>query len=257
MNTIKVSVRDKIAFLSLDNGKSNAINAEMLNELSDTIKAIDQDSGTGGLIITGKENFFSAGLDLIELYDYDAAQISKFWTNFLELVYVFSSLRKPAIAAINGHSPAGGCVLALCCDYRVMAEGKFIIGLNEIPVGLIVPESIFQLYAFWLGKGNAYRFLLEGKLMSSEEAIKVGLVDEVCNQQSIVTVAERQMKKYIQLGWTTWQQSKMNLRRELIGHLKADQTETLKIMLEQWWSPSTRKILQTIISNLQNKPRNV
>ena len=68
------------------------------------------------------------------------------------------------------------CVLAICCDYRIMAEGNFMIGLNEIPVGLIVPESIFHLYSFWIGKANAYRLLLEGRLLSPQEALKVGLV---------------------------------------------------------------------------------
>ena len=157
------------------------------------------------------------------------------------------------ITAISGHSPAGGCVLALCSDYRVMAEGKYIIGLNEVPVGIIVPQTIFHLYAFWLGNAQAYRFMLEGKLMGTEEALAAGLIDELVKPESILYAAERRIQKYIQLDSVTWQQSKVNMRAELLFKVSVDQTEMLEIMLKQWWSPSTRSILKTIIQNLQQK----
>lgn len=144
-------------------------------------------------------------------------------------------------------------MIALACDARVMAEGKFIIGLNEVPVGIIVPESIFSLYAFWLGKGHATRSLLEGKLFSPEEALNIGLVDELVNQDSIMTAAERKIRKYMALEPNTWQQSKLNIRKELIAATSADQSEALKVMLAQWWSPATRNILKMIIDNLQKK----
>jgi len=253
MNTFKITIKDKVAILTLDRGKSNAINAEMVSELTDMIRNIQADGSIGGLILTGKENFFSAGLDLIELYNYNEIEIKDFWGNFLTLIKTAGSFPKPMIAAINGHSPAGGCVLALCCDYRLMAEGKFIIGLNEVPVGIIVPDSIFNLYAFWLGKPLAYQFLLEGKLMTPDEALQYKLVNEVVNSSSILTLAERQIRKYLQFDWTTWQQSKLNMRHELIQQLSKDQSETLDIMLKQWWSPSSRAIMKTIINNLQKK----
>lgn len=253
MNTIKVNIKGKIAVLSLDRGRSNAINSEMVSELYQIIRNIENDDTIAGLILTGKDGFFSAGLDLIELYDYDEEKIREFWIDFLNLVTALVSFKKPMVAAISGHSPAGGCVLALCCDYRVMAEGKFIIGLNELPVGIIVPESIFHLYSFWLGSAHAYRYLLEGKLLNTQEALSAGLVDEVVDPESILHAAERKMLMYIQMERTTWQQSKINMREELLRKVSADPTEMLGHMLEQWWSPSTRSILNTIIQNLQKK----
>ncbi len=253
MNTIKVTIKDKIAILGLDRGKSNAINAEMLAELHRMIRDIENDDNIGGVILTGKEGFFSAGLDLIELYDYDEAKIKVFWNDFLNMVTAFASFKKPMVAAISGHSPAGGCVLAICCDYRIMAEGKFIIGLNEVPVGIIVPNSIFNLYAFWLGNAKAYQYLLEGKLLNTGEALNAGLIDEIVSPDRILSAAEQKIKKYMQLDWTTWQQSKLNMRKELLSKVSADQSEILEIMLKQWWSPGTRSILHTIIQNLQKK----
>ena len=253
MNTIKVTIQDRVAIISLNRGKSNAINEAMVDELHKFIINIENDENIGGLILTGNAGFFTAGLDLIELFNYDEEQIKTFWKKFLNLVKILTLFKKPMVAAISGHSPAGGCVLAITCDYRVMAEGKYIIGLNEVPVGIIVPDSIFELYAFWIGKAKAYQNLLEGKLMGVEEAKTIGLVDALAPIDSLMTVAQKKMQAYLQLPAVTWQQSKLNLRKELTAKVSEDQTETLEIMLKQWWSPSTRSILKTIIQNLTKK----
>jgi len=253
MNTIKVSIKDQLAIITLNRPKSNALNREMIIELDDMLRNIGKDDNIAGVIITGQESFFSAGLDLIELYGYNEEEARSFWTLFLSFTHHITAFKKPMVAAINGHSPAGGCVIALACDARVMAEGRFIIGLNEVPVGIIVPSSIFQLYAFWLGQAQAARSLLEGRLFNPEEALQIGLVDEVVKQESILTAAERKVRKYMTMDRNTWQYSKLNIRKELIATVGADQTETLAVMLEQWWSPATRNILKTIIDNLQKK----
>jgi len=229
------------------------MNEQMLDELKKMIISIEQEANIFGVILTGKHGFFTAGLDLIELYGYDEAQMKNFWTKFLDFIKILSSFKKPLISAISGHSPAGGCVLAICSDYRVMAEGDYIIGLNEVPVGIIVPDSIFELYAFWIGKAMAYRNLLEGKLMNPTEAKAIGLIDATNPIDSLMTLALKQMKVYLALEQTTWQQSKLNLRKALIEKMNEDQTETLEKLLKQWWSPSTRSILKTIIDNLQGK----
>jgi 3,2-trans-enoyl-CoA isomerase len=253
MNTIKVTIKDRLAIITLDRAKSNALNREMITELEDLLKNISADANIGGAIITGKDHFFSAGLDLIELYSYSEAEAESFWHLFLRFTATVTSFKKPLIAAINGHSPAGGCVIALACDYRIMAEGKYIIGLNEIPVGIIVPNSIFTLYSFWLGQATASRSLLEGKLFSPEQALEAGLIDELANPASILTAAERKIRKYMGMEQNTWSNSKLNIRKDLIAATRADQSEELAAMLKQWWSPATRSILKTIIENLQNK----
>lgn len=253
MNTIKVTIKDHLSIITLDRGKSNALDREMITELNGILRNIASDTSIAGAIITGKEHFFSAGLDLIELYGYNEAEAASFWRLFLDFTATITAFRKPLVAAINGHSPAGGCVIALACDYRIMAEGKYIIGLNEVPVGIIVPESIFKLYAFWIGEANAARSLLEGKLFNPDEALQIGLVDELVNPAGILTAAERKIRKYMTMERNTWEQSKLNIRKELIEATSADQSKLLKVVLEQWWSPATRSILKTIIDNLQNK----
>jgi len=253
MNTIAVTIKDRLAIITLNRGKSNSLNREMVTELSDMLQNIASDANIGAAIITGKDNFFSAGLDLIELYNYNEEEAKSFWNLFLDFVAKITAFKKPLIAAINGHSPAGGCVIALACDARIMAEGKYIIGLNEVPVGIIVPNSIFELYSFWLGKANATRSLLEGKLFNPEEAVAIGLVDEAVKQEGILTAAERKARKYMAFEQNTWSQSKINIRKSLIETTGSDQSADLELMLKQWWSPNTRAILKTIIDSLQKK----
>lgn len=253
METIKLTITDRLAVIELDRGRSNPINHQMVKELIACVHELDSNKEVGGLIITGKENFFSSGIDLIEAYDYNEEQIRAFWTDFMQLPAALGSFRKPLVAAISGHSPAGGCVIAICADYRVMADGPYIIGLNEIPVGIIVPDGIFNLYSFWLGKRTAYQYLMEGKLVKAPDALQIGLVDEVTTAQNVMAAAEAKVRAYMKFSPVTWMQSKLNLRKELIAQLNADQTQTLEAMLKQWWAPATRKGLEMMIEQLKSK----
>ncbi|NQD70540.1 enoyl-CoA hydratase/isomerase family protein [Sphingobacterium shayense] len=250
---IKSQNTDHILHLGLDRGRSNALHMEMVLELTQELERAKNDPAVEGIVLHGKEGFFSSGLDLITLYEYDEKGITEFWNAFMDLVYNLTSFPKPSIAAVTGHSPAGGCVLAICCDYRVMAEGEFIIGLNEVPVGIVVPSSIFSLYSFWIGQAQAYRNLLEGKLLNPTDAYSCGLIDETVPADRILTAAARKAKVYAQFDKTAWATTKLNLRKELLKTLEDSKTIAINQVLEQWWKPSTRQILKTIIGNLTAK----
>ncbi|GAA4783238.1 enoyl-CoA hydratase/isomerase family protein [Olivibacter ginsenosidimutans] len=253
MEYLKLDISEHVAYVKMQRGKANTLNLEMVCELKEILVRLQQNETIGGMVLYGQEGFFSAGLDLVTLYDYDEHQIRTFWESFLDLLKTFVSFPKPTIAAISGHSPAGGCVLTLCCDYRIMAKGDFIIGMNEVPVGIIVPHNIFVLYSFWLGKAKAYRFLLAGELLDPERALHEGLVDELAPMNQLHHLADKQMKKYLNFNWTTWQRSKQYMRKDLIATFHQDVDEIINDVLQQWWNPSTRAILKTIITNLQEQ----
>ena len=250
---INKQVQENIAYLQLNRGKSNAMHQEAIQELAEEFLTLESDPNIHAVILMGKEGFFSSGLDLITLFEYDQAQIKTFWENFIGFVHQLVRFPKPLICAITGHSPAGGCVLALCADYRIMAQGDYIIGLNEVPVGIVVPSSIAQLYGFWIGMGNASRFLLEGKLLKPEEAESVGLVDQVVSFDKIQTAATRKAKAYMQFDQNAWQSSKLNIRSNLLDAIAQTKGPVIEQVLQQWWAPSTRAILRTIIESLTSK----
>ncbi len=253
MSFIQYENQEGVGIIRLNRGKANAINHDFVIELRQKIESAKQDSQIKSVVIVGKDNFFSAGLDVIELFDYDRKKIKEFWRDFMGLVIDLTAFPKPLISAINGQSPAGGCVIAVCCDYRVMAEGNFKIGLNEIPVGIIVPDTIFYLYEFWIGSKNAYQYLLEGRLLNTAEAANCGLVDEVVPQNEVLETAIKKAKYYSKFGSNTWSKSKMNLRRNLLRKMDVDFDELFKDSLEHWWSNESRTTMSALIDSLTKK----
>lgn len=255
MKFIKTRIDDGICHIVLDRGKSNAMDINMIQQLRKVIDNCKVDEGIFGIILTGKEGFFSAGLDLIALYDYNHMEMEELWNTFLSLVHDLLCFPKPFISAISGHAPAGGCVLALCSDYRIMANDadKFIIGLNEVPVGIIVPECIFDLYRFWLGNSIAYQSLLSGKLFTPNEAFNINLVDEIVPFNKIQVTAISKIKTFLQFDKSTWSASKINIRKSIIESFRKDKTESIIQVLEQWWKPSTRRYHKTVIDGLKHK----
>lgn len=250
MQTIQIEYNQSIAILKLNRGKANAMNASMINEIIEALLLFRTDEKVKGVILTGREGLFTAGLDVVELYSYNEQQMLEFWKMFARLVRRIVAFPKPIIAAISGHSPAGGCVMALGCDYRIMNEGDFKIGLNEIPFGIVVPDTIFNLYSFVVGKQNAYKYLLEGKLMNSSEALSCGLVDELVPAGHALDKAIEQMHKYIALPQGVWIQSKLNFRAGLLQTLNTDSNPSFEQTVKYWWAPETRALLKKIIQSL-------
>ena len=85
MGTFQITINDRLATITLDRGRSNPINHQMVKDLTVCIKELEADDNVGGVILTGKTGFFSSGIDLIEAYNYDEEQVKQFWTDFLAL----------------------------------------------------------------------------------------------------------------------------------------------------------------------------
>ncbi len=259
MNTLRIKnlqlALGDYALIQLNRDPVNAINAEMVDELRECFSHFREDKNIQGVILTGRDHMFSAGFDLIELYEYDRKQIRDFWTDFFVLMVEMVAFPKPMIAAINGHSPAGGCVLGFCADYRIMADGDYLTGMNEISVGIVVPDSLFKLYSYWIGNRRAYLFLTQGKLFSPKEALRYQLIDEVAPPQALRERAVEQMKKYLEFDQEAWQKSKMHLRQDLVSSLRVDFDVANKDTLEQWWNPRARSILAEKVAYLKERKR--
>ena len=253
METLKLAQKENYSILTFDRGKSNPMNLQMFEEMIDVLKSLKNDERSKGLIITGKENFYSSGLDLPEIMTYDKAKTKLFWKTFMDLVIELVSYPKPLVAAITGHAPAGGCIVAIACDYRIMGGGNYKIGLNEVPVGIVVPRHIFELYAFWLGKHRAYQFLMEGKLMNPQQASDAGLVDVVVPVDQVLETAERKIAHYLKFDQKTWSASKLNLRTDLINTVTNYNEDLLEKVVEHWFHPHTQTILNGFVAMLQKK----
>jgi len=251
MDHFRITDEGGIRTIQMNRGKANAINEDFVTELRNIFGESLRDDNVSGVMLTGQDHFFSAGLDIVELYNYDAARYESFWNNFMHVIYELSSFDKPLVAAVTGHAPAGGCILAITADYRIMAEGKYKIGLNEVPVGIIVPPSVFHLYSYWIGTRFASQFLVEGKLHTVNEAHDIGLVDEVVPLEQVNERALEKLDSYINLHQGAWRNTKKNARKELLHQLEVRRDVHFEQSLDQWWKPEVREMMQGFIDRLK------
>ncbi|MCX7651152.1 MAG: enoyl-CoA hydratase/isomerase family protein [Flavobacteriales bacterium] len=237
--------------LRLSRPKANALNLSVVQEITEAFTDLAHDESVRAVVLTGEGHFFSAGLDVVELAGYDVAQSETFWYAFARMLETLALFPKPWVCAINGHSPAGGCILAICADHRVMAEGPYTIGLNEVPVGIVVPEPVYVLYSQWVGPGRAYQYLLQGRLLTPAEALSAGLVDAVVPPPQVLETALYTARVYENLDPDTLRKTKLNLRQAFARSVEGGFEKTFGDTLRHWWSPGARAALQALVQKLK------
>lgn len=254
MQTVNIERKHNYAIVQLNRGKVNAINHQMTKEIRQAFTDLEADDSVKGVIITGIPHFFSAGLDVIELFSYDEPKMKEFFNDFGGMYIQLAKFTKPMISAITGHSPAGGCVIAITSDYRIMAEGeKYTIGLNEVAVNIQISSNLIRGYAFWLGEGLANQYLLDGKLLNTKEALDSGLVNEVCTLDEVLPKAEAKMKQYLRADEEIFKNTKYKLRKPWLDGMETDPTVDLEQAIALWWKPEIRAKMKAFVDSLQKK----
>ena len=167
--------RDGVRVVRMEFGHANAMNQEMLDNLAAGLADGEQQP----TVLTGEGNIFSAGLDLVALDCLDRDGLEKFLTRFSATMIQVLTAPYPLVAAVNGHAVAGGCVLALACDYRVGTEGEFKIGMTELSHGLPLPAVASEIPRGTLTPQTYRTVVMSGVLMKPEIAKQVGIFDMV------------------------------------------------------------------------------
>lgn len=253
MSTITVRLSDHEATIELNRPKAHAMNLEMIRELTEAFIELAELDNVHGVILTAQGSIFSAGLDVVELFGLDEDRLDGFWEAFHSLMKCMVSFPKPLIAAVNGHAIAGGCVMALCCDHRVMAEGRATIGLNEVPVGLVVPQTVIDLAGHVVGPGTASRMFLNGTLYGSHEAKDIGLIDEYCPEGETLLWAQTKLRKWLAMHPDAWLKTKALLRKPLIEALDVSINEGYGETIREWWSADGRAAVRKTVEQLTKK----
>jgi enoyl-CoA hydratase len=152
------------------NALSTALMEKVLGEL--------QAARGEAVLLTGAGDTFCAGLNLKEVASFDAPGLAKYLGLLEDLVTALFEHPAPTVAAVNGHAIAGGCVMALCCDVRVMtARPGARIGLNEVALGLRFPPRTLQMLRRRVSGPTLTRLILESSLLTAPEALQAGFVD--------------------------------------------------------------------------------
>lgn len=186
MEFVHVSINDGIAEANLKRGKVNALNKPAVEEIADCLRSLAADPETRAVILTGDGSFFSFGFDIPEFLGYSKELFAKFLQRFTGVYSYLFTYPKPVVAALNGHAIAGGYMLALACDYRIMVSGKTKISLNEISFGSSVFAGSVAMLKFLAGGKNAQAILYNATMYSAETAVQLGLIDEVSSPESLM-----------------------------------------------------------------------
>jgi enoyl-CoA hydratase/carnithine racemase len=208
----------------------------------------------GAVVVSGLPGMFSAGLDVPQLLQFERSDISRFWQIFLRLLKTIAEMPVPTAFAMTGHAPAGGIVMAIFGDYRIMPKGNFKTGLNEVQVGLAVSSPIHGALVRAVGPHTAERILVAGELMDSEKALRIGLIDELAaDSDQVVARAIEWCEQHLalpHLAMTTTREMARSDLRDLFD----DRSELgVEKFVDIWFSDATQATLKALVDRLGSR----
>jgi enoyl-CoA hydratase len=199
-----------VAVVRIDRAPANALDLELLAE-GHAVREQLSSSPPGAVVITGREQFFSAGVDLKTAPTLTQGQQRDTVDGINRLFAGWYAFPRPVVAAVNGHAIAGGLILALCADYRVCAtEGK--LGLTELRAGIPYPVAAISVVRAELAPPAARRLALGAQLVDPAEALALGAVDELRPRAEVLPRAIEVAAAMAELPRAAYKQVKRQLR---------------------------------------------
>jgi enoyl-CoA hydratase/carnithine racemase len=177
---VRLEKQDAIGYIVLDRPPANSYDKGFVDELDASIESAKNDAQVKAIVVrSASEKFFSAGADVSFFAKSDLDAKTAFVARANEAMSKLEGTPKIVIAAINGHCLGGGLEIALCCDFRIAAEGAYKIGLPEVSLGLLPGTGGTQRLPRLIGRQKALRLMLRGTTLSPQEAKDAGMVDEI------------------------------------------------------------------------------
>jgi enoyl-CoA hydratase len=237
MAMIERSQHEGILTLRLAHGKASALDIELLEALLHELDGVA--SEVRALILTGTGSIFSAGVDLFRLTQGGADYVRRFLPLLSRFVRALFSFPRPVVAAANGHAIAGGCVIVLACDARLMAEGGGRIGLPELSVGVPFPAAALEVVRFAVPRDKVQSLLYTGRTLPPRDALAAGLVDEVVAPGELLTRAEEVARQLALIPTQTYRLTKQALRAEALARIDGAGEAQEGAALEVWSAAET------------------
>jgi len=188
---IKYEVKGNIGYITINRPKAlNALNMDVLNELTEALAEIEADDNIKAVIVTGDGKAFVAGADIAQMSRLNAIEGRAMMAAGHKVMNTIDQMKKPFIAAVNGFALGGGCELAMACDIRIASE-KAKFGQPEVGLGIIPGFGGTQRLARLVGKGMAKYLIYTAEMINAAEAYRIGLVEKVVAPEELMTEAER------------------------------------------------------------------
>ena len=243
---------DGIVELRMARPPVNALDPTLLAALDEAIAAAVA-GNAAGLVLSGGPGVFSAGLDVPHLLTLDRAALEQAWRRFFAVCSALARSPLPIVAALTGHAPAGGAVLGLFCDYRVMAAGEYRIGLNEVQVGLVPPDCIQHALRRTVGPYRAERLMVSGTMIESAEAARIGMVDELAAADAVVARSVDWLRALLALPRSAMLATRALARADLVAAIDDPQRLRLDVFLDAWFGAETQQVLAAVVARLKSK----
>ncbi len=233
-----------VAIVRVEHGKVNALDLELLQELHGLFQQLQDEAETRAVVFTGSGRSFSAGVDLFRILEGGPDYLEPFMKAFRDALLAIAEHPQPVVAAINGHAIAGGFLLACACDWRVMARGEGKVGIPELRVGVPLPGLAWAIVSSAVPAPTLRRLVLQGDLLSAEEALSAGLVDELVEPERLLERARARAEQFGRVPPATYRITRRQLRRPLREARESDdEAETLAV----WSSPEVREAIRAYL----------
>jgi enoyl-CoA hydratase/carnithine racemase len=245
MKTLGIEYRQHVVIVKLNKGITNSINLELVNELAEALHAVKGNPEARSLVLgSANDKFFSIGFDIPYLIGLSRQDFSTFYLAYNQLCLDLYTLPIATVAAITGHAVAGGCILTLCCDYRYIAEGHKLMGLNEIKLGVPVPFPGDCILQQIIGARYAREVMESGDFYSPEELSRIGMVDKVVPLEKVLSYS---VEKALTLGAfppVAYAGIKVNRVERVADRIRSNLAEKEDNFIELWYSEQTRERLE-------------
>ena len=179
----------RVALITLDDGKANALSRSMIADVRQALTAAEADPNCIAAVIAGREGRFCAGFDLSVMQAGDMAAVTEMVADGGELVRHMYGATIPVVAACTGHAMAAGALMLLGADIRVGADGPFKVGLNEVAIGMTLPNWAYTITRERISKRHLQRSITNARLTDPAAAVDVGFLDRVVPADQVVTAA--------------------------------------------------------------------
>jgi enoyl-CoA hydratase/carnithine racemase len=242
----------EIREIRLARAPANAFNLELTEALCTAFDAAARTAQA--VVVSGRPGMFSAGLDVPQLIELNRDHMSHFWRSFQGMLGRIATMPVPTVFAMTGHAPAGGIVMALFGDYRIMPRGPFKTGFNEVQVGLIVPPPVHQALVRLIGAHTAERILVAGEMMDAQRALDIGLVDELADDpDSVVDRALEWCAELLALPGPAMSRTRAMARADLHRLFQDGGEQDAEKFVGAWFEESTQQTLRQLVEKLKHR----
>ncbi|XP_031347109.1 enoyl-CoA delta isomerase 1, mitochondrial-like [Photinus pyralis] len=244
---------NNVAIVTMKRAPVNSLNTELLTEISSVLTDLEETKCSGMILTSFSDKVFCSGLDIYEIFKSKPSAIGTSFSTLLEVFIKLYGSTFPTVAAITGHAPGSGCFLSMSCEYRIMVQ-NFRIGLNETLLGFRAPLPFVKLMLNTIDHRNAELALTSGRLFSTNEALQVGLIDEMAKDRADAFdkanyfLNQLKMRPPIARHFT-----KQSMRGALLQDISINREMYVEDHVSLLLQPNIRQLITVYMANIKNK----